>query len=89
MSSNVRPADGNKHSHSHSSCHTARVRRFIVPALLVLLTTFTFLVFELVDFGSNAGVGIAGGLLPRAVDGGTGTSNGTPFVKNKCQYSKS
>ena len=63
----------------HKSCHYTRLRRLVIPAVIVLLTTATILFVEFSDF--NAGVGASGSLLRRATDTTSGSSPG--FVKNK------
>lgn len=70
--------ESNGPSASHKSCHNSRLRRFLVPALIALLTIGAVLALScFVDFGGSG----MGSLLKRATDD---TSSGDTFTNRKC-----
>ncbi|KIJ51183.1 hypothetical protein M422DRAFT_65224 [Sphaerobolus stellatus SS14] len=74
---------GTRDSQSHQSCHSARLRRMMIPAMAIFLTLSAFLLLASMDTGSEGGfVGSTGGLLRRAI-GNTTNGQQSPFVKNK------
>jgi len=72
--------------HAHTSCHSARLRRLLIPVFFALLTLAAFVFMDLLEGVSEGGfVGAAGGLLRRAAEGSTNNGQQSPFVKNKCE----
>ena len=69
----------------HHRCHNIRLRRFLLPAILVLVALGGLLAWGCVNWHSLPAWGVD--LMGRALGDDNSTSNENPFVQNKRQLS--
>jgi len=75
------------HSHGHRRCHNSRLKRYLLPALALLLLLFGLMAIScmqgydsiLSEWGSGAGEG----LFSRALGSGTTNGTGSSFTHRK------
>ncbi|TFK35681.1 hypothetical protein BDQ12DRAFT_737398 [Crucibulum laeve] len=70
-------------SAGHKNCHNSRLRRFLVPIIVALLTLGVVLAFScIIDYFNLFELGTEG-LMRRAADAATGTNDNGSFVNRK------
>ena len=78
------------HSHGHRRCHNARLKRYLLPALAVLLLLCGLMAMTCMsgyesligELGSSAGES----LFSRQVGAGASNGSGNAFTHRKCEF---